>query len=152
MSYFFDTSAVVKIYHKEESSNEVIDIFNSEAKIFLSELSVIEYHSVVYRKFREKNLEIQELDMILNRFEIDLDQRFECFMFNQEVISNAKDIFKITGGDILARSLDIIQVGFFKYYLNTSDIFLTFDSRQNLVVEELRKRKYFDNSDFSNHF
>ena len=55
MSYFFDTSALVKIYHQEDGSEGVVDIFNSGAGIFVSELSVIEYQSVVYRKFREYN-------------------------------------------------------------------------------------------------
>ena len=54
MNYFFDTSALAKIYHREDDSDIVISIFNSrDNEIFVSELSVIEYYSVVYRKFRE---------------------------------------------------------------------------------------------------
>ena|GEM_PF-1523609 len=143
MSYFFDTSALVKIYHQEERSDEVVDIFNSGTEIFVSELSVIEYHSVVYRKFRENNLEEIELDKILNRFELDLNGRFELLMFNSNVIDTSKKVYQIIGKELFVRSLDIIQVGFFKSYLENSDMFMTFDSRQILAVERLKDKNFF---------
>jgi uncharacterized protein with PIN domain len=143
LSYFFDTSALVKIYHQEDDSDEIMDIFNSGTEIFVSELSVIEYQSVVYRKFRENNLEEIELDKILNRFELDLNRRFELLMFNSNVIDTSKKVYQIIGKELFVRSLDVIQVGFFKSYLDNSDMFMTFDSRQILAVERLKEKNFF---------
>jgi len=33
LNYFFDTSAIVKIYHREEESQKVLDILESEGRI-----------------------------------------------------------------------------------------------------------------------
>jgi predicted nucleic acid-binding protein len=143
LSYFFDTSALVKIYHQEDDSNVIMDIFNSGAEIFVSELSLIEYHSVVYRKFRENHLEEIELEKVLKRFEIDLTRRFELLMFNSNVIDTSKKVYQIIGRELFVRSLDVIQVGFFKSYLNDSDTFMTFDSRQILAFERLKEKNFF---------
>jgi predicted nucleic acid-binding protein len=143
LSYFFDTSALVKIYHQEDDSDRIIDVFNSRVEIFVSELSVIEYHSVIHRKFREGHLSRIDMYKILKRFEIDLIVRFKLLIFNPLVISSAKEIFKKIGEEIFVRSLDVIQLGFFKSYLKNSDVFLTFDSRQIIAVEELRGKNFF---------
>lgn len=144
MNYFFDTSALAKIYHKEDESDNVIGIFNSrDNEIFVSELSVIEYYSVVYRKFREGHIDEIELEKILKRFEIDISNRLELLIFSSSVVINAKDAFRVLGQEVFIRSLDVIQIGFFKSYLNSSDKFLTFDSRQVSAVEELQRKDFF---------
>jgi uncharacterized protein with PIN domain len=144
LNFFFDTSALAKIYHQEDESDRVIAIFNSDDNsIFVSELSAIEYYSVVYRKFKEKQIDGIDLEKILKRFEIDMSNRFELLIFSPPVITNAKDAFRVLGQEVFVRSLDVIQLGFFKSYLDYSDIFLTFDSRQSLAVEELKKKDFF---------
>ncbi len=146
MNYFFDTSTLAKIYHQEDDSDIVIGIiFNSrDNEIFVSELSMIEYYSVVYRKFREGHIDEIELEKILKRFEIDISNRFELLIFSSSVVINAKDAFRVLGQEVFIRSLDVIQLGFFKSYLDSSDEFLTFDSRQILAVEELKRKDFFD--------
>ena len=52
MNYFIDTSSLIKIYHKEEGSQKVIDLYKSEANINISELAAIEFISAIYREFR----------------------------------------------------------------------------------------------------
>jgi len=143
LNYFFDTSALVKIYHQENESEDVVGVYRSVENIFLSELSVIEYHSVVYRKFRENLLDENDLDKILTRFEIDLKERFNLLMFNPGVIDSARAAFHALGKKIFIRSLDAIQLGFFKSYLSPSDVFMTFDSRQGLAYEELLVKHFF---------
>lgn len=54
MSYFFDTSALVKVYHKEIGTDLVLPIYKSEDQIFISELSKLEFISTVYKKFRNR--------------------------------------------------------------------------------------------------
>jgi predicted nucleic acid-binding protein len=48
MRYFLDTSALVKIYHKEEGSENVLDVYKRE-NMNISELSIVEFLSTVYR-------------------------------------------------------------------------------------------------------
>ncbi len=44
MLYYFDTSALVKIYHKEEGSDTVITLFEEEGVInYLSQLTFTEF-------------------------------------------------------------------------------------------------------------
>jgi uncharacterized protein with PIN domain len=150
LSYFFDTSALVKIYHQEDNSDKIVGIFNSGAKIFVSELSVIEYHSVIHRKFREKNLEKADADKILKKFDIDLAGKFELLVFNWSVIDNAKKVFQTLDREIFVRALDVIQLGFFKSYLNDSDIFMTFDSRQSSAIEKLKEKNFFTTNNKEN--
>jgi uncharacterized protein len=137
LSYFFDTSAIVKIYHQEEESIKVIDILNSNELIFISELSVVEYYSVIYRKFRENFLDAIGLERVAKRFEIDLNARFELLQFNSDVVEKSKDVFRYVAKKIFVRSLDVIQIAFFKSFLNDRDIFITFDNRQELAINEL---------------
>lgn len=43
MEYFFDTSAIVKIYHEEEGSKAVLPIYSGNDSILISELSKVEF-------------------------------------------------------------------------------------------------------------
>jgi len=139
LSYFFDTSAIVKIYHQEERSSIVLDILKSKELIYISELSVIEYYSVIYRKLRENFLNINELEKIVKRFEIDLTRAFELLLFNSDVVDWSKEIYRIIGQNVFVRPLDVIQIGFFKSYLSDKDVFITFDNRQESAITELTK-------------
>jgi uncharacterized protein with PIN domain len=47
MEYFFDTSAIVKIYHEEEGSKAVLPIYSGNDSILISELSKVEFLSTV---------------------------------------------------------------------------------------------------------
>jgi uncharacterized protein len=137
LSYFFDTSAIVKIYHQEEGSHKVVDILNSNELIFISELSAIEYHSVLYRKFRENFIESIELEKLGKRFENDIITRFELLPFNSDVVDKSKNVFRYVAKKMFVRSLDVIQIAFFKSYLDERDIFITFDNRQESAMNEL---------------
>ncbi len=55
MSFFIDTSSIVKIYHKEKNSQKVIDLYNSNEAIYISELAKIEFVSTYWNKIWFKN-------------------------------------------------------------------------------------------------
>jgi hypothetical protein len=100
---------------------------------------VIEYYSVIYRKLRENFLNINELEKIVKRFEIDLTRAFELLLFNSDVVDWSKEIYRIIGQNVFVRPLDVIQIGFFKSYLSDKDVFITFDNRQESAITELKK-------------
>ncbi len=54
MKYYFDTSALVKIYHREKGTETVLNIYKSRDETVISELSKIEFISTIYRKYRER--------------------------------------------------------------------------------------------------
>ena len=61
MKYYFDTTALVKIYHREIGSDQVIGIYNGEDNITISELGAIEFISTIHRKHREREIDIDTL-------------------------------------------------------------------------------------------
>lgn len=65
MNLFFDTSALFKLYHKEEGTQELTDFFtgNSVNAIYLSGITEIEFSSAVWKKCRKK-----EIDEIIANF------------------------------------------------------------------------------------
>ncbi len=68
-NYFFDTSALVKLYHREDGSEKVEEIFNeSNGLILISEIGTIEIHSTLVKKVRIKELSKDKIDKALQSF------------------------------------------------------------------------------------
>ena len=56
-TYFFDTSALVKLYHDEVGSERVEEIFaQSDSPIVISELATVEFHAALARRVRTGTL------------------------------------------------------------------------------------------------
>lgn len=60
--YFFDTSALVKIYHREDGSDFCLELYANHSQIIISELARVELYSAVFRKQREKQLSVKILE------------------------------------------------------------------------------------------
>ncbi len=73
MVYYFDTSALVKIYHNENGSNRAIELFEENADNYISQIAFTEFNCTLYRKFRNKEI-AEEKDVLqsINLFEIDM--------------------------------------------------------------------------------
>jgi len=68
-NYFFDTSALVKLYHREDGSEKAEEIFNeSDSLVFVSEMGTVEIHSALVKKVRVKELSKDEMDKALQSF------------------------------------------------------------------------------------
>ena len=76
MRYFLDTSALVKIYHRESGSDTALSIYNSDSVIFISEMSRLEFISTIYRKFRNKEIDKGTLRVLEDKFVSDIYNRF----------------------------------------------------------------------------
>lgn len=60
MKAFLDTSSLIKLYHQEDGSDFVMEaLINDVEEIFLSELAVLEFRSALWKKIREKEIEVQ---------------------------------------------------------------------------------------------
>ena len=91
MKYYFDTSSLVKIYHTESGTSDVLGIYtNPESTIIISELCRIKFLSTIYRKYREKEFLVDTLNALVQKFQDDIDSRYEVFRFSSIVTDEAQ--------------------------------------------------------------
>lgn len=76
MKIFLDTSSMFKLYHQKEGTAALENIFieNSITQIFLSEISKIEFSSVLYKKVRTKEISENQAQISLSLFQDDFKQ------------------------------------------------------------------------------
>jgi predicted nucleic acid-binding protein len=97
MQYFFDTSAVVKIYHEEEGSQSILPLYTSGESILLSELSKVEFTSTIHKKFRTKEIDIKTLEALKLRFLADTSDKFVVIPIVSSIIDAALELYEKYG-------------------------------------------------------
>ena len=66
--YYFDTSAVVKLYHQELGTRASRSAFRRvNSTIMISELTVVELNSTVARKLRTGEIDLERIRAILKK-------------------------------------------------------------------------------------
>ncbi len=138
MKYYFDTSSLVKIYHREKGTPDVLEIYNnSENLIQISELGRIEFLSTVHRKYREKELTTGTLNTLIKKFLDDTDFRYETLQFSSLVSDEAEMMIQNLATQHALKMLDSIQFAFYKVYCESETVFVCSDVKlANLVKEE----------------
>jgi predicted nucleic acid-binding protein len=120
--YFFDTSALVKLYHREAGSDfeEGLTAHPGNNRIFISPLALIEMESAFAIKARSGKLDLAGAEAARRRFRADLAQnrillspRFEDRHFNYARTCVAK--YGATEG---LRTLDALQLSMAIHLLN----------------------------------
>lgn len=76
MNVFLDSSALFKLYHEEEGSDEMLSLFqeNEIEGVFLAEITIIEFISAVSKKTRTEELTLAQAELLISSFEKDLDK------------------------------------------------------------------------------
>ncbi len=70
MKLFFDTSALVKYFHDEAGTQQVVSLITDQAnEIWVSDLTRVEFLSALYRKVRTGELEVDRLREAVIGFE-----------------------------------------------------------------------------------
>lgn len=70
MKLFFDTSALVKYFHNEKGSKQVIELIeNIDNDIWVSDLARVEFVSALHRKSRNGEIQDVELEQALEGFD-----------------------------------------------------------------------------------
>lgn len=139
MRYFLDTSSLVKIYHQESGSPKVIEFYNSDSTICLSDLARIEFRATIYRKYRDGELSENTLQILEDKFGQDCEIRYEVYKFSSLVIDDAGRLLQEVAKEHALRTLDCLQLAFFRVYCEKSDIFVCSDIR---LAEAARLKKY----------
>lgn len=112
MSFFFDTSALLKLYHREVGTDRVEEIFKqTDDTIVISELAVVELYSTLARKVRTGEITLQAQEEAVRNFENDCIRRFIVDPLSRAVIQKAKELLQKHGNAKALRSLDSLQLG-----------------------------------------
>ena len=89
MKYYFDTSALVKRYHKEKGTVIVDDIIDGEGEIYVSTLGIVEMISVFMRLKSSGALNEKKYKRITEIFFSDVESRYIPVPFSDEHIVSA---------------------------------------------------------------
>ena len=92
---FFDTSALIKLYHQEAGTERVEEIFGqAENSLIISELAIVEMYSPLARKVRTGEITPQAQEEALRNFEEDCARRFVIAPLGGAVLQKAKDLLE----------------------------------------------------------
>jgi len=109
MNIFLDTSSLLKLYHQEDGTNELIKLISKKAKkIYLSELAKVEFSSAIIKKVRTKEISEETAKSIISFFENDFD-KYIWIKVETTILNLAKELIKQYGKNNL-RTLDAIQL------------------------------------------
>jgi len=113
MMLFFDTSALVKYFHKEHGSKQVIELIeDSENTIWVSDLARIEFISALYRKLRNKEVKLFELEQALEGFDLEW-KNFNIHPLGDAVVTTADRLLRKNAKQHKLRALDAIHFASF---------------------------------------
>lgn len=135
MRLFFDTSSLVKYYYEEQSSDYVTELIQDETnEIIISEISIIEFTSSLYKKFRTKELSEDDLETAINEFLLSLSD-FIIEPFTSIVRENAEKIITKYGKEFGIRTLDAMQLSTYILIADSESKFVCADTILSKIVE-----------------
>lgn len=137
MQYFFDTSAVVKIYHEEKGSHSVLPLYAGKESIILSELSKVEFLSTIYKKFRANEINLKTLEALRLRFLADASDKFTVIPVLSPIIDAAMELYEKYGKSNHLFSLDALQIATFTAVSDNDTVFVCADKRLTSFVKSL---------------
>lgn len=90
-SFYFDTSALIKLYIEEEGSDRVINLVESleEGKVFIVDITLLESRSAVRRREREGDVSGMDANRILKQIDEDGSSLYLVQPVNPAVIEEA---------------------------------------------------------------
>jgi uncharacterized protein len=137
MQYFFDTSALVKIYHKETGSDRILPLYQGDETIVISELSKAEFVSTIHKKLRMGEITADTLDAVKNRFLADCSGRFVVIHVASFIVDAALDIMNAHGRANHLFSLDALQMATLSIISEKDTIFVCADKRLTALVKTI---------------
>jgi len=128
MNFFVDTSSLFKLYHREEGTELLLELFEQEGVqvLYLAEITRIEFSSVVWKKCRKNEIDERVALLLLQKF----DKDAEKFTFVTEDYLIRNSALELIGAHwrIGLRTLDAIQLASALHIKERIDLFLTADN------------------------
>jgi uncharacterized protein len=110
--YFFDSSALVKLYHHENGTTVVDQIVNATGnQVRVSRLTVAELTSAFAIKVRTQSITRQDADVFLRQFQGDIAiGKLEVFSIGEGEFAIAEALVERYAFDSRLRALDALQL------------------------------------------
>ena len=127
MKLFLDTSSLIKLYHIEDGTVEIENLFIKfkVTDVFISELSKIEFTSAILKKVRTKEITENQANTTIQFFEFDF-QKYKFVDLNQIILNNASQLIIKYGSQGL-RTLDSIQLSTAIALIQNVNLFIAAD-------------------------
>lgn len=127
MNLFFDTSALVKYFHAEAGTAQVISLIEEPTNdIWVSDLARIEFISALHRKFRRRDLDDLQLQEILSIFDLEWSQ-MNHQPLSEAVIEQADKLMRQKAKQYGLRALDALQLASFMLLAEEGWVFVVAD-------------------------
>ena len=136
VSYYLDTSALVKLYHQEAGTEQVEALFKqSDSILVVSELAEVELYSTLARKVRAGEIDEAAFEEVIKNFDDDCERRFVVQPLSTMVTQKARELLQQYGKIKSLRSLDALHLGACSTALAEAPlIFVSSDSRLLVVA------------------
>ncbi|HDD44351.1 MAG TPA: PIN domain-containing protein [Candidatus Desulfofervidus auxilii] len=137
MNYFFDTSALVKHFCKEKGSEVVTKIIlESSNIIWISELSILEIFSALYKKYRIGELEEESLKNALEGIRLEI-KFFKTEPLSSIIVYEAINLLSTYAKSYNLRTLDSLQLATFNLISEKDWIFVAADEKLCNLVNQI---------------
>ena len=116
MILFFDTSALVKFFHREEGTDVVVSIISDlKNEVWVSELARLEFICALHRRVRMNEINEDDLNKVLNGFYKEYS-RLNTKKIGRAVLNEAEALVKRLGRTSGLRALDAIHLATFNLF------------------------------------
>ena len=142
MNLFLDTNAIVKLYHMELGTENLLKFLYTYINyliITISDITKIEFHSTFLKRVRNKEIDIDRVKKIFDSFELDINM-FNVIEVDYIIKSYAIKLLDFTADKKALRTLDAIQLStaLISHQIFKIDCFVCSDKKLLNVAE-----KYF---------
>ena len=136
MKIFLDTSSLFKLYHEEEGTEELENVFSQEkiTEIFLSEIAKVEFTSTIWKKVRTKEITVEQAEITLELFTSDF-AKYNFVSTDSLILERARNLTTKYGVEGL-RTLDSIQLSTCIELARQADVFYTADKLLKTLIEK----------------
>jgi len=113
---FFDTSALVKFFHREEGTDVVTSLITDPGnRVWVSELARLEFVCALHRRYRMKEIDEDQLLRALDGFSSEFS-RFNTSKIGTAVLHEAETLVNRLGKSMGLRALDAIHLATFSLF------------------------------------
>ena len=110
--YFFDTSAILKLYHAEVGTDCMESIFaDHQCSIMITELTLVEFDFSILKKVRTGDIAESAKNEAIKNFKKDCRDRYFVNALDSRIIRSAQKLINKYGAKHSIRTLDALQLG-----------------------------------------
>ena len=140
MNLFFDTSALVKVFHEEKGSATITALIQDRANVvWILELARLEYASALFRRYRNREIDDSRLEEAITGFDE------QCGSYHVEPLSpafvqEAERLLREHGKKHGLRALDALHMAGYSLLAEEDWTLVTADTNQTQLARLLSWR------------